>query len=94
MGGKALLGHFWGLPLSGARTPYVTHASYSSVDSEKNVFFCLGEYAPIWGRYGCLKFVFLTYFGLLLLGTVSSDFGFFWTAFNRHTDVLTTLKIS
>jgi len=36
-----------------------------------------GKSAPIWGRYGGLKFEFLAYFGLLLLGTLSTDFRYF-----------------
>ena len=55
---------------------HLTHASYSSGDPE-NKCFCLGESAPIWGRYGGLKFGVSAYFGLLLLGTLSTDFRFF-----------------
>jgi len=76
LGGGALLVHFWGLPPFGARIPHLTHASYSSGDPEK-IAFCLGKSAPIWGRYGGLKFGFLAYFGLLVLGTLSTDFRFF-----------------
>ena len=31
----------------------------------------------VWGKCGGLKFGFLAYFGLLLLGTLSTDFRFF-----------------
>ena len=47
--GGALLVHFWGLPPSGVRTPHLTHASYSSVDPEKNGF-CLGGIGPHLGE--------------------------------------------
>ena len=43
----------------------------------RKTVFVWRESAPIWGRYGGLKFGFLAYFGLLLLGTMSSDFRFF-----------------
>jgi len=43
----------------------------------RKIIFVWGESAPIWGRYGGLKFGFLAYFGLLLLGTLSTDFRFF-----------------
>jgi len=46
----------------------------------RKMVFVWGESAPIWGRYGGLKFgIFwpLAYFGLLLLGTLSTDFRFF-----------------
>ena len=39
--------------------------------------FLWGESAPIWGRYGGLKFGIFAKFGLLLLGTLSTDFRFF-----------------
>ena len=35
------------------------------------------ESTPIWGRYGGLKFGIFANFGLLLLGTLSTDFRFF-----------------
>jgi len=41
------------------------------------MLFVWGESAPIWGRYGGLKFGFLAYFGLRLLGTLSTDFRLF-----------------
>ena len=40
----------------------------------RKMVFVWGESTPIWGRYGGLKFGFLAYFGLLILGTLSSDF--------------------
>ena len=40
----------------------------------RKMVFVWGESAPIWGRYGGLNFGFLAYFGLLLPGTMSSDF--------------------
>jgi len=43
----------------------------------KKMVFVWGESAPIWGRYGGLKIAILAYFGLLLLGTLSTDFRFF-----------------
>jgi len=39
--------------------------------------FVWGKSAPIWGRYGGLKFGIFANFGLLLLGTLSTDFRFF-----------------
>jgi len=39
--------------------------------------FSWGESASIWGRYGGLKFGIFANFGLLLLGTLSTDFRFF-----------------
>jgi len=39
--------------------------------------FSWGESAPIWGRYRGLKFGIFAIFGLLLLGTLSTDFRFF-----------------
>ena len=41
------------------------------------MLFVWGKSAPNSGRYGGLKFGFLAYFGLLLLGTLSTDFRFF-----------------
>jgi len=49
LGGGALLVHFWGLTPFGVRTPHLTNASYSSVDSEKNGF-CLGGIGPHLGE--------------------------------------------
>jgi len=43
----------------------------------KKMVFVWGESAPIWGRYGGLKIAILAYFGLLLVGTLSTDFRFF-----------------
>ena len=43
----------------------------------RKMVFVWGESAPIWRRYRGLKFGFLVYFGLRLLGTLSTDFRFF-----------------
>ena len=45
-----------------------------ALETVRKMVFVRGESAPIWGRYGGLKFGFLAYSNLLLLGTVSSDF--------------------
>ena len=74
--GGALLVNFWCLPPSGVRTPNLTHASYSSGEPEKNSF-CMGGIGPNLGEIWGFKFGFLAYFGLLLLGTLSTDFRFF-----------------
>ena len=76
MGGKIGSRALWGFTPFVACTHHLTHASYSAGDVEKNGF-CLGESAPIWGRYGGLKFGFFANFGLLLLETLSTDFPFF-----------------
>jgi len=68
----ALLGF---TPFRGSH-PHLTHASYSAADTEKNGF-CLGGIGPHLGRYGGLKIAILAYFGLLLVGTLSTDFRFF-----------------
>jgi len=73
IGVGALLVHFWGLPPSGVRTPHLTHASYSSVDPEKMVF-VWGESDPHLGEVRGFEIWLFGAFGLLLLGTVSSDF--------------------
>jgi len=39
--------------------------------------FVWGESAPIWGKYRGLNLCFLAYFGLLLLGILSTDFRLF-----------------
>jgi len=58
----------------------LTIASYSPGDPEKNGF-CLGGIGPhlgeIWGFEFWHFFGFLANFGLLLLGTLSTDFRFF-----------------
>jgi len=43
----------------------------------RKMAFAWGESAPIWGRYGGLNFGIFVKFGLLLLGTLSTDFPFF-----------------
>jgi len=68
--------HFWGLPPTGARTPHLTHVSYSSGDPEKNGF-CLGGIGPHLGEIWGFEIWLLANFGLLLLGTLSSDFRLF-----------------
>jgi len=54
------LGHFWGF----GPHPHLTIASYSTCDPEKKVF-VWGKSAPIWGKYGGLKFGFFGLFGVL-----------------------------
>jgi len=69
----------WGIFGFWARTPHLTTDFYSPCDLDKNGF-CLGESAPFGGDMGVSNlafFGFLAYFGLLLLGTLSTDFRFF-----------------
>jgi len=73
LGVGALLG-FWAL------TPNLTIASYSTGHREKNGFSLVGigpHLGEIWGFEIWQFFGFLANFGLLLLGTLSTDFRFF-----------------
>jgi len=71
-----------------ATLPYrSTHVYYffwffqsPTAETPEKIAFVWGESAPIWGRYGGLKFGFfgfLAKFSLFLLGTLSTDFRFF-----------------
>ena len=86
----------WGTFGFWALTPNLAIASYSPGGREKNGF-CLGESAPIWERYGGLKFGIFWLFGEILAYFCSElcrqIFGYL-TAFDSHVGRLTIVEIS
>ena len=70
----------WGIFGFWAHSPKLTHVSYSPDDPEKKKVLFGGNRPPFGGDMGVrnLAFLgFLAYFGLLLLGTLSTDFRYF-----------------
>ena len=89
------MGHFLGVlpfyPLRGSGPP-ILFSIIIALGALRQMIFVWGESAHIWGSYGGLKSAILAYFGLFLLGILSSDFGFFLPIESTYR-VLLILKI-